>query len=96
MMPEVIEMGHYRDNYLLTYYAIDMLEKTITCKTQSLYEHVWEKGTLFHSSKDVCNKAIKTQKIFHTYNECKVIQLHKTCVRLYLTFLLYKPNTYSA
>ena len=27
MMSEVIEIGYYRDNVLLTYYAIDVLEK---------------------------------------------------------------------
>ena len=46
MMSEVIMIGYYKDNFLLTYYAIDVLEKTITCKTQSFYKHVWGKGTL--------------------------------------------------
>ena len=29
MMSEVIEIGYYRDNVLLTYYAIDLLEKQV-------------------------------------------------------------------
>ena len=40
--------GNYSDNYFLTHHAINMLEKAITCKIQSLYEHVWGKGNLFH------------------------------------------------
>ena len=40
MMSEVIEIGYYRDNVLLTYYAIDMLEK------KSVKKQEWEAYTL--------------------------------------------------
>ena len=33
MMSEVIEIGYYRDNVLLTYYAIEVLEKKVRQKT---------------------------------------------------------------
>ena len=40
MMSEVIEIGYYRDNVLLTYYAIDVLKKKVRQKQE------WEAYTL--------------------------------------------------